>query len=55
MVACAKLPLAKVSVVRIASAASRQASGLKPACSCGSAATILATGKGSPITPVEAT
>ena len=40
MVACEKLPLAKVSVVRIASAASRQAPGLKPACSCGSAATI---------------
>ena len=55
MRARAHAPLANVSVVRIASAASRQPGAVSASHRPGSAAVILPTGRGSPITPVEAT
>jgi hypothetical protein len=50
----ARLPLAKVSVVMIALAASSQALASSLALSSGSRATTVATSRRSPITPVEA-
>ncbi len=47
-------PLGKVSVVMMAAAACSQPRGLVSAAKAGSAATILAEGGGSPMTPVEA-
>ena len=46
-------PLGRVSVVMIPAAASAQRSSARSARAAGNAASILATGRGSPITPVE--